>query len=65
MARLTPETVKHLARLQGLTLDDERAETIAERLSAVLDDLDSVPDELLVGIEPITIFIPPSVSRDE
>ena len=57
--RLTKDQVLHLARLSGLELDDLRAETIAARLGGVLDELDAVPGDTLLDVEPLPKFIAP------
>lgn len=56
MARLAKEKVLQLAAQAGLDLDDTRAETIASRLSAVMDELDEIPGEALEGVEPALTF---------
>ncbi len=45
-----------LARAVGLRLDDKRAEAIASRMRGVLEELDSISDESLDGVEPLPIF---------
>ena len=57
MANLSREQVYELARLAGLELDDQRAETIAARLGSVLEELDEIPSEDLAEIEPAPIFV--------
>jgi len=63
--KLTSDIVKHLARLQGLELDDIRAQTIAARLGAVIEEIESIPDDRLAGIEPLPVFSPEAVQPDE
>ena len=58
MANLTKEQVHELAKLAGLEMDDQRAETIASRLGAVLEELDEIPVELLAELEPAMTFDP-------
>ena len=55
--RLTKDQVLHLARLAGLELDDLRSETIAARLGGVLDELEAVPGDTLLDVEPLPKFI--------
>lgn len=54
--------MRELARIANLPLDDKRAETIAARLSGVLDELDCITEESLAGVEPLPIF---TVQGDE
>ncbi len=61
MARLTKENVLRLAAQAGLVVDDARAETIASRLAAVMEELDEVPGEALEVVEPALTF---SISED-
>ena len=56
MSELTIEQVRTLADAVGLELDDERARTIASRLSGILDELEQIPDELLASVEPAHRF---------
>ncbi len=58
MTNLTREQVHELAKLAGLDIDDQRAETIAARLGAVLQELDEIPSEKLAGVEPAVTFDP-------
>jgi Asp-tRNA(Asn)/Glu-tRNA(Gln) amidotransferase C subunit len=57
MASISREQVYQLARLAGLELDDQRADSIAERLRAVLDELDAIPAEALAEAEPSLVFV--------
>ena len=65
MPKLTKAKVKRLAALSGLDLDDARAETIASRLGAILEELDAIPDERLAGVEPLPVFLAEPPSPDE
>ena len=56
MDELSPQQVRELARAAGIELDDDRANTIALRLSAVLDELGDLPDSSLADVEPLPIF---------
>jgi Asp-tRNA(Asn)/Glu-tRNA(Gln) amidotransferase C subunit len=56
MAELTKEQVYELARLAGLEMDDQRAETISSRLGAVLEELDEIPPDALAAVEPALTF---------
>lgn len=56
MDKLTKENVLQLAAQAGLDVDDARAETIASRLSAVLEELDEIPENALEGMEPALTF---------
>jgi hypothetical protein len=57
MAELSPQEVGELARAAGIELDDPRAATIAARMSAVLEELDTIPDEALAEVEPFVTFV--------
>ena len=57
MSDLTKQHVYELARLAGLELDDQRAETIASRLGAVLEELDEIPAGALATVEPALTFV--------
>lgn len=56
MDKLTKDEVLQLAAQVGLDVDDARAETIASRLSAVMEELDEIPEEALEGIQPALTF---------
>ena len=61
MAKLTKDVVLRLASQAGLDVDDTRAETIASRLGAVIEELDEIPADALEGVEPALTF---SISED-
>ena len=63
MAELSKEEVLELAKAAGLHLDDLRAETIAARLTTVLQTLDELPDDIEAA-EPLPIFVVDSEDRD-
>ena len=56
MSALVADDVRALARLAGLTLRDDDAAAIAERLTATLALLAAVPDELLADVEPAFVL---------
>lgn len=56
MSALVADDVRTLARLAGLTVRDEDAGAIAERLTATLAMLAAVPDELLADVEPAFVL---------
>ena len=56
MTRLTKENVLQMAAQAGLDVDDTRAETIASRLGAVIEELDEIPAEALEDVEPALTF---------
>ena len=56
MSALVADDVRALARLAGLTLRDEDAGPIAQRLNATLALLAAVPDELLARVEPAFVL---------
>ena len=45
-----------MAAQAGLDVDDTRAETIASRLAAVMEELDEIPGEAIEGAEPALSF---------
>ena len=57
MPQLSKKQVHELARLAGLELDDVRAETIASRLSGVLEELDMISADDLAEVEPASVFL--------
>ena len=56
MTQISPQQVHDLAAAAGLELDDVRAETIASRLSGVLTELERIPIEALLEVEPAPTF---------
>ena len=56
MDRLTKDDVLKLAAQASLDVDDMRAETIASRLGAVLEELDEITEKALEGVEPALTF---------
>ena len=56
MDKLTKENVLQLAAQAGLDVDDARAEAIASRLAAVMEELDEITAEALEGVEPALTF---------
>ena len=64
MSKLTKENVLQMAAQAGLDVDDRRAETIASRLGAVLEELDDIPGEALEGLEPALTFTVEEQSHD-
>lgn len=57
MSSISREQVYQLAQLVGIELDDQRADTIAERLQAVLEELEAIPEEVLAEVEPSLVFV--------
>jgi hypothetical protein len=60
VSALVADDVRTLARLVGLTVRDEDAGPIAERLTATLAMLAAVPDDLLADAEPAFVLPMPS-----
>ena len=56
MPNISEDQVRQLAQAAGLQLDDKSAYMIASRLSGVLEELDSISDEMLAGFEPLPVF---------
>ncbi len=53
--RISRDQIIDLARAAGLSLDQDRAEIIAARLGAALDELDAISDDL-TEVEPAPRF---------
>ena len=56
MNQLSVEDVQELGRIAGLEIDDVRAKTIASRLSGVMAELEEIPEDLLMSVEPAHVF---------
>ena len=56
MNQLTVEDVQELGSVVGLEIDDERATTIASRLSGIIAELEEIPEDLLMSVEPAHVF---------
>ena len=56
MPDLTKADIYEMARAAGLVLDDARVETIASRLSGILTELDEIPTEKLMSVEPALTY---------
>ena len=64
MSKLTKGNVLQMAAQAGLDVDDTRAEAIASRLGAVLEELDKISENSLEGLEPALTFTVEEQSRD-
>ena len=56
MNQLNVEDVQELGRFVGLQIEDVAAKTIASRLSGIIAELDEIPEDLLMSIEPAHVF---------
>ncbi len=56
MNQLNSEDAQELGRVVGLEIDDVRATTIASRLSGIIAELDEIPEDLLMSVEPAHVF---------
>ena len=56
MNQLSVEDVQELGSVVGLEIDDERATTIASRLSGIIAELEEIPEDLLMSVEPAHVF---------
>ena len=56
MNQLTTEEVQKLGGIVGLEIDDARAKTIASRLSGIIAELDEIPEDKLMSVEPAHVF---------
>ena len=57
MTELSKADVHRLAQQAGFDMNDERAETIASRLTGVLQELEAIPAESLDQVEPHPRFV--------
>ena len=64
MPDITKEQVHELTRIAGFQVDDTRAESIAARLTSVLEALDEFPSDALVSVEPAITFAPYEASNE-
>ena len=64
MPNITPAQIQSLAQIARLQIADDRAQTIATRLQAVLDALDELPADALAAAEPAITFAPHEASDD-
>ena len=56
MNQLSAEDVQVLGSVVGLEIDEVRAKTIASRLSGIIVELDEIPEDALMSVEPAHIF---------
>ncbi len=56
MNELSVEGVQVLGKIVGLKIEKTRAKTIASRLSGIIAELDDIPEEDLMSVEPAHIF---------
>ena len=56
MAEITQQQARELAHAAGIDLDDARADAVAARLNAVLDELGKLPADALADVEPLPVF---------
>ncbi len=56
MNELNIEDVQELGSVVGLDIDEVRAKTIASRLSGIVTELDEIPEDLLMSVEPAQVF---------
>ncbi len=56
MNKLNVEDVQELGRVVGLRIEDVPAKTIASRLSGIIAELDEIPEDLLMSVEPAHVF---------
>ena len=56
MPRISIEQVHQAARFAGFDMDGPRAETVAARLSLLLDELDAILPETVADVEPLPRF---------
>ena len=56
MNQLSVEDVQRLGSVVGLEIDDARAKTVASRLSGIIAELDEIPEDKLMSVEPAHVF---------
>lgn len=56
MALSKEDRVRELARLVGIPLMEHEISEVADRLDSLIAELDRLPQNDLVGIQPVTIF---------
>ena len=56
MNQLNAEDVQELGRIVGLDIDETTAKTIASRQSGIVAELDEIPEDLLMSVEPTHVF---------
>ena len=64
MAEITRRQARELATAAGIDLDDARADAVAARLNAVLDELGKLPADAIADVEPLPIFSAGEASDD-
>jgi aspartyl-tRNA(Asn)/glutamyl-tRNA(Gln) amidotransferase subunit C len=55
---LTPDDVRHVARLARLALDDEHLRTFMPQLESILDYVDKIRAVDVAGVEPMAHALP-------
>ena len=56
MNEISVEDVQELGQIVGLEIDETSANTIASRLSGIVAELDEIPEDLLMSVEPAHVF---------
>lgn len=56
MNEISVEDVQELGQIVGLEIDEMSANTIASRLSGIVAELDEIPEDLLMSVEPAHVF---------
>ena len=56
MNEISIEDVRELGQIVGLEIDEMSASAIASRLSGIVAELDEIPEELLMSVEPAHVF---------
>ncbi len=56
MNQLNAEDAQELGGIVGLDIDEVRAKTIAARLSGIVAELEEIPEDLLMSVEPAHVF---------
>ena len=64
MVEIKRRQARELANAAGLDLDDARADAVAARLNAVLDELGKLPADALADAEPLPVFSAEEASHE-
>jgi len=65
MARVTVETVEHVARLAHLSLTDEERETFARQLDGILAYAESIQSLDTAAVEPMSHAVTSEMLRED
>lgn len=55
---ITPETVRHVAKLSRLAIDESKVNTLADQLEQILEYVEKVREADVAGVEPMAHALP-------